>query len=327
MRSTLHGLGDLIAYLPYELGFRPTDSLVVVGLDDDRIRVVARLDLGDADDLAQGIHRIGSVFAQAGVREALCCVFVDTDPAPTVVPTRLLDLAGDLLRAHDVDAAHLLVTRSGSWWAHRCGCGHCPRRPAAVPDRDRVDAVVESVLDGIAPHASRAELRASLRECRTELAQVIGDAPVTDRPMPSAAVTAAMWEILHGTRPIHEMPVPVLASLSRAMANRSTRDEVFGWLAPGLPGVGVSGSDSPPGMPGAFDARAVRARLVQWLHCLPDRLRPPVLTLIAGSAWSSGSGALAAVAVEQALQIDPGYRLARLLGHAVELGARPRRCA
>ncbi|NYJ75126.1 DUF4192 domain-containing protein [Allobranchiibius huperziae] len=327
MRSTLHGLGELIAYLPYELGFRPTDSLVVVGLADQRIRVVARLDLREEDDLLPGTGRIGQVFARAGVRSALCCAFVDTPPVPQDAPTRLLDVACDVLRAYDVDAAHLLVTRDGGWWAHRCGCGGCPRRPAALPDPDRVDAVFESVLDGIAPHASRADLRASLNQCRTEVAQAVGAAPVVDRPMRPAALTAAMWEILHGSAPIHEMPVPMLASLSRAIADPAVRDEVFGWVAPGLPGPTPSTPALSPYVAGALDPRAVRARLVQWLHCLPEWMRPPVLTFIAGSAWSSGSGALAAVAVEQALRIDPGYRLARLLGRAVELGARPRRCA
>ncbi|UIJ33525.1 DUF4192 family protein [Allobranchiibius sp. GilTou73] len=82
MRSTLHGLGELIAYLPYELGFRPTDSLVVVGLADQRIRVVARLDLGEEDDLLPGIGRIGQVFARAGVR-ARCAA-----PSWTPLPCR-----------------------------------------------------------------------------------------------------------------------------------------------------------------------------------------------------------------------------------------------
>ena len=327
MRSTLHGLGELVAYLPYELGFRPTDSLVVVGLHVDRVGVVARLDLADVDDLTPGIDRVGRVFAQAGVRDALCCAFVDTDPAPVCRPARLLDLTGQLLRSHDVVAAHLLVVREDSWWAHRCGCGHCPPHPTAVPGPERVDAVMESVLDGIAPHASRIDLSASLRQCRPLLARAIDAAPVMDRPMPRAAVTAAIWEILHGTGPIHEMPVPVLAALGGALADPVTRDEVFGQLAPGLPGPATGVQGPPANGSGNDDARAVRARLVQWLHCLPDRLRPPVLTFIAGSAWSSGSGALAAVAVELALQIDPEYRLALLLGRAVEFGARPRRCA
>ena len=327
MRSTLHGLGELIAYLPYEIGFQPTDSMVVVGLEDDRIQVVARLDLGGEEVLAPGVERIGRVFARAGVRTALCCAFVDGEPAPRTVPTRLLETTSTALTSFDVDAAHLLLATDGRWWAHRCSCGHCPRRPTPVPDPDRVDAVFESVVCGVAPHATRADLRASLHQRRAGLARAIDAAPVPDGPMPPSAVTAAMWEVLHGTTPIHELPVPVLASLSRAVADPAVRDEVFGWVAPGIPDHATGGRLVGAQDVGSFDARAVRARLVQWLHCLPDHSRPPVLTFIAGSAWSSGSGALAAVAVELALQIDPGYRLAWLLGQAVEHGVRPGRCA
>jgi hypothetical protein len=54
-------------------------------------------------------------------------------------------------------------------------------------------------------------------------------------------------------------------------------------------------------------------------------LAVPALTLLGMHAWSQGNGALALVAAERALSIDPGYRLAQLLDQTLCLGVRPRR--
>lgn len=336
MYSTLHGLGELIAYLPYELGFRPRDSLVVIGLGDAHVQVVARLDLGTGGGFDPGVRQIAETFARADVREAVCCAFIDTVVAtsPLDEPVELVERAAVLLRAQHVRIEHLLLTYDGRWWAHRCGCGHCPTDPVDVPGPDRVDAVLQSVLQGVVPLASRDELDTSLRHRQTGLAREVDAADNNCAPMSANELADSLWQILRGTTRIDAMPAAELAGVCRALVDPTVRDYVFGWVTPNLPvpvpldggrsGVSEGGTslfagsefDEP-----AYDGAALRARLIGLLHCLPDRLRPPVLTLIAGSAWSSGSGALASIAVEQALQIDPHYRLAQLLGRAVELGA------
>lgn len=52
-------------------------------------------------------------------------------------------------------------------------------------------------------------------------------------------------------------------------------------------------------------------------------LAVPPLTLLGMHVWSQGNGALASVAVQRALALDPDYRLARLLDDALSLGVRP----
>src|SRR6476469_8558812 len=65
---TARGPADLVAAVPYLVGFVPTDSIVVVSLRGPRLRLglVARLDLPDpahveeaAASLAQFVHRDG----------------------------------------------------------------------------------------------------------------------------------------------------------------------------------------------------------------------------------------------------------------------------
>jgi transposase len=52
-----------------------------------------------------------------------------------------------------------------------------------------------------------------------------------------------------------------------------------------------------------------------------------MLTVLANLAWWQGDGALARTALERALVVEPGYRLARLLDRLVDLAIRPRATA
>jgi hypothetical protein len=63
-----------------------------------------------------------------------------------------------------------------------------------------------------------------------------------------------------------------------------------------------------------------------WSHvarCAPPRLSPPSLCLAGFASWLSGDGALALIASERALAIDPFYPLAGLLLRILEGGVPP----
>lgn len=55
----------------------------------------------------------------------------------------------------------------------------------------------------------------------------------------------------------------------------------------------------------------------------PESLVPAPASLLAFTAWQSGDGALANIAVERALAADPEYSMAHLIGQALEAGLPP----
>lgn len=79
---------------------------------------------------------------------------------------------------------------------------------------------------------------------------------------------------------------------------------------------------------GAIEASAVMVDRLCWLaRHTPADLAPGVLTVLASYAWWLGDGALATVALDRALSIDPGYRLAQLVEQMVRMAIRPQRTA
>ena len=50
---------------------------------------------------------------------------------------------------------------------------------------------------------------------------------------------------------------------------------------------------------------------------------PAPASLLAFTAWQSGEGALANIAISRALAADPEYSMARLLGQALDAGLPP----
>ena len=141
----------------------------------------------------------------------------------------------------------------------------------------------------------------------------------------------------------------------------AVRDLLIAWLCPGTLDLEVfpaslrrlAESVLPPRSSGpardAWDARDARAapvaedavedavedvvgeglvdRLAMVCRAAPPELSPGPLTVLAHVVWWQGDGALARTALDQALAVDPDYRLAALLERMVDVAARPRATA
>ncbi|MFD6662768.1 DUF4192 domain-containing protein [Micromonospora chalcea] len=363
-RLSVRSPADMVAAVPYLLGFHPADSVVVVAVRGRRVVFAARGDLpAPGADPGPAARHLAQVVAR---QDADAATVVGYGPATRV--TGVVDAIGDALTAAGLVVLDALRVTDGRWWSYLCAEPSCcppegtPYDPAAsqvsaaavfagqvaLPDRAALAAQVSPVDGPVRLAMRRATSRARLR-----LAALTGGTSSQSGRGPAAGSP-------------HEGPEPVdgTAPVGNGSADRSGPGG-----GPGDGDVRADGAgpgDSPRAVRSAGTA-AVRAAFrrqrrgerldddeVAWLTVLlthipvrdhawsrtdgrdadislwtdvtrraePDLIAAPGC-LLAFSAWRSGHGALAAVALERVLSAHPGYSLAVLLDEALRRGVAP----
>lgn len=313
----VHGFGEFIAYLPYHLGYRPRDAVVTVGWRGGEVGLCAHIE-GAADaDFEQSLPALRNGLLATRPEWVALIVYADSGRPPILAPIAAA------VRRTGLPIGHLALVEGDQWWAEKCACAGCPRIPTPVPAARGLAAVAQRVLEGAAPLARRADLAEVISRFAPPDAVWSGR---VSRARATVAAALAAW--LRGTpAPATPGAAPQLVIAVRALHDKRWRDAVLcllapqeypalaelqPWLAALRPALDAGGS-----WPGQ---QAVQWTLITSLEQIPELHQPPVLTLIAASAWAHGGGAVSTIAVTRALQIDPGYRLAQLIGELVATG-------
>jgi hypothetical protein len=307
-----NGPGSMIAALPAVLGFVPANSLVVATLDDGALGCVMRADLSDAL-----IHTVDDIadLAATGESDTAVAVIVDADGAACRMcddeHRRLADALALALNDRGVELIEAYVVDrvcAGGRWHCADGCG----RSGIVDDPSASPMAAAAVLDGRRLYATRAELqdvvtvtdpvraralRAAIVEVSASRGAERGDADTRGDVEHAIATAAAM---ARGQWPSDAD----LTRLACAMADPRVRDMLYA-LAVGC------------------DATQAESLWVLLARTLPDPWRADGLALLAFSAYVRGDGPLAGIALEAALSVQAGHRMARMLDQALRTGMRP----
>ena len=315
--------GEVAAALPHLLGFHPLESVVLVGLggpSGGRVGLTVRGDL-PPPAAADGVARqLVAGLCTDGPTAALVVVVSDDpdDPDPQagvrlphrpLVSRLLLDLA-----AADVAVRDVLLVRRGRWWSYDCPYACChPGMGTPVPDGVSALAVA-AVTTGQVVAADRAALSARIAAPPGPRGGMAGDCRDAGerrlarvRAMGAAVVAGESWAQVQDAvvrfRPGPEaarsrLPDGEMARLLWALRDTQVRDRALQL------GLGP-------------DAAAAEALWTECTRRAPSPLDAAPATLLAVSAWLRGDGAMAGIALERALDSDPGLVLARLLQQAL----------
>jgi hypothetical protein len=300
---TLRTPTDVLAAVPYLLGFHPSDSVVVIGLRRTRVVFNVRADLPvpgtDASVLA---GQLADVLTVQGAERALVVGYGDAGRV-----TRAVLAVGEALQDRGVAVCELLRVADGRYWSYLCASPECcpaegtPYDTAGteiaaaatfagrvvLPDR----STLERVLD---PPVDLATLEAATDEAAAVLAGEVRKGG--RRRVARRALGAALRAYRAGDR----LDGGALARLVVLVAELDVRD--LAWQR-----ILTDGDDLDPHVDLWRDATR---------HARPDLAAAPA-TLLAVAAWRAGDGALAWVALDRAFAIDPAYSLARLLAEAL----------
>ncbi|HTP14619.1 MAG TPA: DUF4192 domain-containing protein [Streptosporangiaceae bacterium] len=312
----------VLAVVPHLLGFHPASSLVVLGISGRRaqIRLAFRYDLPDPPDPSLAAE-IAAHATKVITRQHIgVAIIVGYGPGTLVTP--LADLLRALLPAAGISIRELLRVESGRYWSYVCqdpAC--CP--PEGVPfDAAGHPAALALHRAGLAAYPDRAALAGTLAALPGAAASM---RPATARGLRRAEQLAA------SAAAEGRDAAGVLAQAGR----RAVRDAIgsyraggqisdhdqLAWLTVVLADLRVR-DDAWARMEPCHRAahRRLWADLVR--HAQPDYVPAPAC-LLAFTAWQSGDGALASVAIERALGADPGYSMALLLAEAIQAGLPP----
>ena len=352
-RIRLSSVAGFLAAVPHLLGFHPSQSMVVVGLDARRGRVVLafRYDLPDPPDPARSQeiteHAIG-VLKKRRIKTAIAAGYgagTLVTPVAESLRTGLRD-AGialrDLLRVQDSRYFSYLCTNPGCCpadgvpfdvSAHPAVAALTAAGMPALPGRGSLAASLAPLTGPAAESMRQATERALLRT--EELiasrwgpgsapARAPGSAPSpgpgsAPSPGPESAPSPApgsLWPVVEAGREAVRSAIRIyrrggqitdhdqLAWLSVTIADLRVRDDAWARMDP--------------------RHRAEHRRL--WTDVVRHACEPYVpapASLLAFTAWQSGDGALANVAIERALVADPEYSMAHLLEQALDAGLPP----
>jgi hypothetical protein len=302
---------DVLAAVPYLLGFHPADSLVVIGLTGDpprgQVSVTTRWDLPlEPAATAQLVPLLR--------RERITqIILAGYGPGTRVTPA--VDEIRALAAAAGLDVAEALRVERDRFWSYLCLSTDCcptdgtPYDPAASPvpaqatlngmvalrDREALERSVAPLYgaagDGMreATAAAVDEAGRRVRACRD------ADEFATDFVTDGIALVHAAIDTYQAGQRLHDADA---ARLGLALAVIRVRDEAWTLI----------------------DDPTLRTHLSLWGD-LTRRLEPrfvaPAAALLALAAWRDGDCALAGIALERALTADPGYSMANLLMHAL----------
>ena len=301
-----------VAAVPHLLGFRPTHSLVAVWSRAHQVVLTQRVDLPGLDgDIDAFGHRFVELAGRALPDSVVCLCFVEAEVE--WYPGPLVDALMVALDAREVELLDVLVVRGDRFESALCDGQCCPAGGRTVREATR-----QSVSEAFA------SLGAQVRSTRGDLVRSLSSDP--DRQREVARHTQELEQAFAAAkadgRELEHWRDHQLAQLRGMVAKPRSSRRHLGGLLVALQDVRVRDTLMWD-LARSDDDRAYLALLEEALVSAPLGLVAPIATCYAMLAWFSGDGVRATVALDRARADVPGYRLAHLLGAAIQAGLPP----
>lgn len=306
-RLTLASPADILAAIPYLVGFHPRNSLIVLGIDDAEVKVTTRWDLPLPPT---SLTPLSPMLAREGVTRLIA---VGYGQGQQVTPA--IDQLKALTARTGLTLCEALRADEGRYWSYVCDLPDCCPHDGTPYDPSTSAVAAAAVVRGMVALPDRATIEATVAEAS-------GPVRLAMRQATTSAVTDLRSSLI-ATQDIDAFAADFVAEgLARvrsaiAAARAGTRIDDTQAARLGLDLAVIRIRDEAWTL---IDDASQAFHVSLWKDLtrrLEPRFVPPAASLLAMSAWRSGDCVLASIALERALEIAPDYSMANLLMDAM----------
>jgi hypothetical protein len=309
--TTLTSPHDLLAAIPFLIGYHPQDSLVLVALKDEAVGMAMRVDMPVGVG-AEGYDLLASHFLRDGADGAFIVAYVG---AGAVDPENvLINTSAALVRA-GIDIKESLIVRDNRFRSLICSdltC--CPPEGSAVPDLGSSRIAAEHVIAGHPmPFENVDGLVQSIAAVASSFESVWAD------EVQAFWVSSDSEEIQELQRDGATAIIDLVGEYreGRGAEDRELAARVIGRLSD------IQVRDFALGSHTDESADCYWAMWRDLLRIAPRGFVAPIACLFAAMAYERGEGALAHKGLDRGLGDDDQYSLAHLLRRVFTAGWPP----
>ncbi|MEU6429717.1 DUF4192 domain-containing protein [Microbispora sp. NPDC046973] len=315
---------DLIAIVPYMLGFHPERSIVAMAFEPSTapdstargLRFSMRFDLPDrSEDTPDLARRFAGLLTRNGAERV---ALIGYGPGWHVTP--VMDAVRGCLSDSGIDTIDALRVEDGRYWSYMCPDPDCCSPNGVRYDAGTNPAAAAAVFAGYVAQPDRAAFADTLTpvdgQDREQVQAATREACAQARSLLAAGGDHDWY---------YEGLDRIAAAMDRTQAGQDLSADEVAWLGVRLTAIFVR--DAAMTFIGRYDDDThIRLWTQLTRRVEPDFAAPPA-TLLAFLALRTGDGPLARVALERALSVDPRYSLAGLIRTALDCGLPPEAAA
>ena len=308
--TELNSPHDLLAAVPFMVGYHPQDSLVAMALRDDKVVMAMRVDFPDSESI-EGISKtIAAHLLREKASEAIIVGYLPT----TVGGSDPLLVVREIISGYSIIVKECIEVRNGRFRSSLCAdLDCCPPEGNPVPELSDSRVTAEQVAAGNPlPFLDLDEMKRSIAANPIDKELLKAIKAVTEIDYESDEVNAYQRE---GADAINQLALTfiqvgvvldkeLIALVLVRLHDLHVRDYAMGFTG--------QGSDDQ-----LWD-------MWRWLlRVAPKGYVAPVAVIFATASYERGDGALAQRALDRAFEDSPKYQMAKLLRRTFAAGWPP----
>ena len=301
---------DLLAAVPFMVGYHPKDSLVVMALRDAKVSMAMRVDFPDSESIASVSATVAGHLARELADEAIIVGYLPID----VTESDPLEIVRSIIALQGISVKECIVVRGGRFRSNLCAdleC--CPPEGNLIPEILSSRVTAEQVAAGNPlPYLDLDEMKRSISALPIDKELVRLIQGIEEIDYAEDDVTAQQRD---GANAINEMAIAF--SKEQKIEDKSVVALVLVRL------LDLQVRDYAMGMTTEETSDQLWDMWRYLLRLAPQGHVAPVAVIFATMSYERGDGALAQRALDRAMEDAPGYQMAKLLRRTFAAGWPP----